>query len=153
MNVPPAGGRCSFLQQISGKPPPSPIVCHDCPFGAAHSALGEVTAIEQETLGLLVGMHRIVRHLRRIGSSSTLHPTQFIALLLIGDEQPVRIGTIATRLPCSQPTATTTVAALEAAGLARRQPDLLDGRATAVVLTPEGDAVVKAAGRHAVGVS
>ncbi|WBQ04965.1 MarR family winged helix-turn-helix transcriptional regulator [Kribbella sp. CA-293567] len=106
--------------------------------------------MEQQTLQLLVGMHRVVRHLRRTGASSALHPTQFIALLLIGDEQPIRIGEIANRVPCSQPTATTTVAGLEAAGLARRQPDLLDGRATAVVLTPQGDEVVKEVGRQAV---
>ncbi|MEU4390484.1 MarR family transcriptional regulator [Kribbella sp. NPDC023855] len=110
----------------------------------------EGIVIEQDTLRLLVGMHRIVRHLGRTSASSTLHPTQFIALLLIADEQPIRIGTIANRVPCSQPTATTTVAALEAAGLARRQADVLDGRATAVVLTPRGDAVVEAAGKHAV---
>jgi DNA-binding MarR family transcriptional regulator len=109
-----------------------------------------VMAIEQDSLRLLVGMHRIVRHLRRTSASSTLHPTQFIALLLIGDDQPIRIGEIASRVPCSQPTATTTVAALEAAGLARRQSDLLDGRATAVVLTARGDEMVKAAGAHAV---
>lgn len=110
----------------------------------------EVITIEQETLQLLVGMHRIVRHLRRTGTASTLHPTQFIALLLIADEQPIRIGAIAARVPCSQPTATTTVAALETAGLVRRQQDTLDGRATVVVLTPEGDEMVKAAGLHAV---
>jgi DNA-binding MarR family transcriptional regulator len=112
--------------------------------------MGEVLAMEEETLRLLVGMHRVVRHLRRSGESRALHPTQFIALRLIGDEQPIRIGEIAARVPCSQPTATTTVAGLEAAGLARRQPDVLDGRATAVVLTPRGDDVVKAAGQHAV---
>ena len=94
-------------------------------------------------------MHRVVRHLRRTSTTGTLHPTQFIALLLIADEQPIRIGAIATRVPCSQPTATTTVAALEIAGLVRRQQDTLDGRATVVVLTPEGDEMVKAAGLHA----
>lgn len=108
-----------------------------------------MVAIEQDTLRLLVGMHRIVRHLRRTRASTALHPTQFIALLLIGDEQPIRIGEIATRVPCSQPTATTTVAALEAAGLASRRPDELDGRATAVVLTEQGNEMVKAAGRYA----
>jgi DNA-binding MarR family transcriptional regulator len=109
----------------------------------------EVITIEQETLQLLVAMHRIVRHLRRTSTTSALHPTQFIALLLIADEQPIRIGTIAARVPCSQPTATTTVAALETAGLVRREQDTLDGRATVVVLTPRGDEAVRAAGRHA----
>jgi DNA-binding MarR family transcriptional regulator len=105
--------------------------------------------IEQETLQLLVGMHRVVRHLRRNGTATALHPTQFIALLLIADEQPIRIGTIAARVPCSQPTATTTVAALETAGLVHREQDTLDGRATVVVLTPAGAEMVSAAGRHA----
>jgi DNA-binding MarR family transcriptional regulator len=115
----------------------------------AHPVLTEVITIEQETLQLLVGMHRIVRYLRRTNTTSTLHPTQFIALFLIADEQPIRIGTIAAKVPCSQPTATTTVAGLEAAGLVKRQQDTLDGRATAVVLTPAGDEMVKASGLHA----
>jgi DNA-binding MarR family transcriptional regulator len=105
--------------------------------------------MEQESLQLLVAMHRIVRHLRRTSTATTLHPTQFIALLLIAEEAPIRIGAIAARVPCSQPTATTTVAALETAGLVRREPDTLDGRATVVVLTPQGEETVRAAGQHA----
>jgi len=104
--------------------------------------------LEQETLQLLVAMHRIVRYLRRT-TTTTLHPTQFIALLLIAEEQPIRIGAIATHVPCSQPTATTTVAALETAGLVRRDQDTQDGRATVVILTPQGEETVQAAGRHA----
>ncbi|MFG1906563.1 MarR family winged helix-turn-helix transcriptional regulator [Kribbella sp. NPDC048928] len=103
----------------------------------------------QEALQLLVSMHRIVRHLRRNRTTAQLHPTQFLALMLIADEQPIRIGEIAARVPCSQPTATTTVAALEEAGLVRREPDPVDGRATAVVLTEAGVATVEASGRSA----
>ena len=103
----------------------------------------------QETLQLLVGMHRIVRHLRRSRTTTALHPTQFLALMLIADEQPIRIGEIAARVPCSQPTATTTVAGLEEAGLARREQDPVDGRATAVVLTDAGAEMVEASGRQA----
>ncbi|MEU4193007.1 MarR family transcriptional regulator [Kribbella sp. NPDC026611] len=106
-------------------------------------------ALAQETLQLLVSMHRIVRHLRRNRSTAVLHPTQFLALMLIADEQPIRIGEIASRVPCSQPTATTTVAALEEAGLVRREPDPVDGRATAVVLTEAGAATVSASGQEA----
>ncbi|GAA1676063.1 hypothetical protein GCM10009745_19150 [Kribbella yunnanensis] len=104
--------------------------------------------MEQETLQLLVSMHRIVRYLRR-SRSSVLHPTQFLALMLVADEQPIRIGEIAARVPCSQPTATTTVAALEEAGLVRREPDPVDGRATAVVLTEAGATTVADSGRQA----
>jgi DNA-binding MarR family transcriptional regulator len=103
----------------------------------------------QEALQLLVSMHRIVRHLRRSRDAALMHPTQFLSLMLIADEQPIRIGEIAARVPCSQPTATTTVAALEEAGLARREPDPIDGRATAVVLTEAGAATVEAAGQQA----
>jgi DNA-binding MarR family transcriptional regulator len=103
----------------------------------------------QETLQLLMSMHRIVRHLRRSRTATALHPTQFLALMLIADEQPIRIGEIAARVPCSQPTATTTVASLEEAGLVRREPDPVDGRATAVVLTEAGVATVDASGRQA----
>ncbi|WP_371406605.1 MarR family transcriptional regulator [Kribbella sp. NBC_00662] len=102
-----------------------------------------------ETLLLLVSMHRIVRHLRRSRTTTVMHPTQFLALMLIADEQPIRIGEIASRVPCSQPTATTTVAALEQAGLVRREPDPVDGRATAVVLTEAGAATVEASGQQA----
>ncbi|MGW6278995.1 MarR family winged helix-turn-helix transcriptional regulator [Kribbella sp. NPDC055071] len=102
----------------------------------------------QETLQLLVSMHRIVRYLRR-SRTAVMHPTQFLALMLISDEQPIRIGEIALRVPCSQPTATTTVAALEEAGLVRREPDPVDGRATAVVLTEVGAATVAASGEQA----
>jgi DNA-binding MarR family transcriptional regulator len=103
----------------------------------------------EETLQLLVSMHRIVRHLRRTRTTTVLQPTQFLALMLIADEQPIRIGEIATRVPCSQPTATTTVAALESAGLVRREQDPVDGRATAVVLTAAGAEMVDASGRQA----
>jgi len=103
----------------------------------------------QETLQLLVSMHRIVRHLRRSRTTTVLHPTQFLALMLIADEQPIRIGEIAARVPCSQPTATTTVAGLEEAGLVRREPDPVDGRATAVVLTEAGARMVEASGQQA----
>lgn len=103
----------------------------------------------QEALQLLVSMHRIVRHLRRSRTTTLLHPTQFLALMLIADEQPIRIGEIAARVPCSQPTATTTVASLEQAGLVRREPDPVDGRATAVVLTEAGASTIEASGRQA----
>jgi DNA-binding MarR family transcriptional regulator len=109
----------------------------------------EVITMAQEALQLLVSMHRIVRHLRRSRTTTLLHPTQFLALMLIADEQPIRIGEIAARVPCSQPTATTTVAALEEAGLVRREPDPVDGRATAVVLTETGAETVEASGRQA----
>ncbi|MET9269685.1 MarR family transcriptional regulator [Kribbella sp. NPDC003557] len=109
----------------------------------------EVITMAQEALQLLVSMHRIVRHLRRSRTTTLLHPTQFLALMLIADEQPIRIGEIAARVPCSQPTATTTVAALEEAGLVRREPDPVDGRATAVVLTDAGAQTVEASGRQA----
>ena len=109
----------------------------------------EVIWMAQEELQLLVSMHRIVRHLRRSRTTTLLHPTQFLALMLIADEQPIRIGEIAARVPCSQPTATTTVAGLEEAGLVRREPDPVDGRATAVVLTDAGAETVEASGRQA----
>jgi len=103
----------------------------------------------RETLQLLVSMHRIVRHLRRGRTTTALDPTQFLALMLIADEEPIRIGEIAARMPCSQPTATTTVGSLEEAGLVRREPDPVDGRATAVVLTETGAATVEASGQQA----
>jgi DNA-binding MarR family transcriptional regulator len=99
--------------------------------------------MDEQAVHLMVAMHRIVRYLRRTAMSGALHPTQLITLLVIADAEPVRIGTIAARVPCSQPTATTTVATLEADGLFRRLSDSHDGRATAVVLTERGAEMIK----------
>ncbi|MFI0980402.1 MarR family winged helix-turn-helix transcriptional regulator [Streptomyces sp. NPDC021093] len=87
---------------------------------------------------LVVSLHRLMRSLRRAAPAGRLQPTQVIALSLLYEKSPARIGELAARVPCSQPTATAAIAALEARGLVRREPDPSDGRASSVRLTARG---------------
>jgi DNA-binding MarR family transcriptional regulator len=97
----------------------------------------------EETLDVVIAMHRLLRRLRRSGSTSAVHPTQLIVLALLNQYGPLRVGELARRVPCSQPTATTTVAGLLAAGFVDREPDPTDGRASRVVATAAGRAVLR----------
>jgi DNA-binding MarR family transcriptional regulator len=96
------------------------------------------TMSTEEALQVVIAMHRLLRRLRRAGDTSAVHPTQLIVLALLHQHGPLRIGELAGRVPCSQPTATTAVAGLQAAGLVNREPDPTDGRATHVVATEAG---------------
>ncbi|HEV7933785.1 MAG TPA: MarR family transcriptional regulator [Actinomadura sp.] len=96
------------------------------------------TVSTEEALQVVIAMHRLLRRLRRAGDTSAVHPTQLIVLALLDQHGPLRIGELAGRVPCSQPTATTVVAGLQRAGLVHREPDPTDGRAAQVVLTEAG---------------
>ncbi|WP_253671750.1 MarR family winged helix-turn-helix transcriptional regulator [Streptoalloteichus tenebrarius] len=103
---------------------------------------------EEDALQLVLAVHRLNRTLRV--STTDLPPTQLIVLSLLMEHGPTRIGELAARVPCSQPTATTVVAGLEGTGLVRRQPDPADGRAVLITLTDEGqERVVWVARREA----
>lgn len=93
---------------------------------------------DDETTALVISLHRLVRSLRR-ASSAGLQPTQLIVLAQLAESGPLRIGELAERVPCSQPTATTVVAGLEAAGMLTRAADPDDGRAVRVALTAVGE--------------
>lgn len=93
---------------------------------------------EDAALELVLSLHRLLRSLRRAGPTGGLQPTQLIVLSLLTEAGPSRVGVIAERVPCSQPTATAVVAELESSGLVRREPDPADGRATRVAVTGEG---------------
>ncbi|MCQ4079066.1 MarR family transcriptional regulator [Streptomyces sp. RB6PN25] len=90
---------------------------------------------EEAALELLVSLHRFLRTLRKARPDPRLQPTQLVVLALLAQYGPLRIGVIADRIPCSQPTVTAAVASLESAGLVRREPDPADGRAIRVVIT------------------
>jgi DNA-binding MarR family transcriptional regulator len=92
----------------------------------------------QEALQLVVAVHRLVRSLRQAAPARRLQPTQLLVLSELTAHGPMRIGEIAVRALCSQPTATTVVSGLESSGLVRREPDPADGRATIVALTDLG---------------
>ncbi|MER7415124.1 MarR family winged helix-turn-helix transcriptional regulator [Streptomyces cacaoi] len=89
-------------------------------------------------LELVLSLHRLLRSLRRAGPTGGLQPTQLILLSQLTEAGPSRVGVLADRVPCSQPTATAAVAELEGAGLVCREPDPTDGRATRVAITDKG---------------
>jgi DNA-binding MarR family transcriptional regulator len=97
----------------------------------------------EETLEVVIAMHRLLRRLRRAGPTNAVHPTQLIVLALLTQYGPLRVGELARRVPCSQPTATTAVAGLLASGFVDREPDPTDGRATRVAATPAGQAILR----------
>lgn len=88
---------------------------------------------------LVVAMHRLVRSLRR---PSGMHPTQVLVLVQLHEAGPLRIGELAARVPCSQPTATTVANGLEVDGLVQRVRDTSDGRAIRLRITDAGRAAV-----------
>jgi DNA-binding MarR family transcriptional regulator len=96
------------------------------------------TVSTQEALQLVIAMHRLLRGLRRAAGIAALHATQLIVLALLAQHGPLRVGDLAARIPCPQPTATITVAALQTAGLVTREADPADGRAARVQITEDG---------------
>jgi DNA-binding MarR family transcriptional regulator len=92
---------------------------------------------DEAALQLVLALHRLVRGLRRTAPAA-LPPTQLLVLAQLAQDGPLRIGELAARVPCSQPTATTVVSGLEAGGLVHRVPDRDDGRAIQVQLTEHG---------------
>jgi DNA-binding MarR family transcriptional regulator len=67
-----------------------------------------------------------------------LTPTQRVALAVIVDEGPLRLGALADRMSTTDPTATRAVDALVAERLAERTPDPDDRRAIRVAATHAG---------------
>src|SRR5258708_27968524 len=96
------------------------------------------TVSTQESLQWVIARHRLVRGLRKAADFAAPHATQFIVLALLGQHGPLRVGELAARIPCPQPTATITVAGLQTAGLVTREADPADGRAARVLITEDG---------------
>jgi DNA-binding MarR family transcriptional regulator len=96
---------------------------------------------DEAALQLVLALHRLIRGMRRTAPAA-LPPTQLLVLASLIESGPQRIGELAARVPCSQPTATTVVSGLESAGLVHRVPDLADGRAIQVRLTDRGRATI-----------
>ncbi|HEX9336605.1 MAG TPA: MarR family transcriptional regulator [Pseudonocardiaceae bacterium] len=93
---------------------------------------------DDSALDLLLAVHNLVRGVRRRSAATGLSPTQLLVLVNLVDLGPMRIGELAGRVPCSQPTATTVATSLESAGLVRRVPDMSDGRAITLHITDTG---------------
>ncbi len=93
---------------------------------------------EQQAFDIVVALHRLLRTLRHAVKNTSLQPTQVLVLSQLLTTGPMRVGELAARVPCSQPTATVAVSSLESAGYVRREPDPADGRAIRVVATDAG---------------
>lgn len=91
-------------------------------------------------LSLVLAIHRLRRGLRAAlpPGQFNFNPTQLLILTQLAGSDPTRVGELAQRVHCSQPTATTVVNGLEAIGLVRRIKDTEDGRAIKVSLTEAG---------------
>lgn len=74
----------------------------------------------------------------RTTPQSDLSRTAAGTLSVLDREGPQRVTTLAAREAVSQPAMTGLIQRLEAAGLATRQPDPLDGRATLIAITDPG---------------
>ncbi|HEX5114480.1 MAG TPA: MarR family transcriptional regulator [Pseudonocardiaceae bacterium] len=94
---------------------------------------------DDAALQLVLALHRLVRSLRTPGQ----HPTRLLLLVQLIQGGPQRIGELADRIPCSQPTATTVANALAVEGLVRRVRDTSDGRAIQLQITDAGRAAVE----------
>ncbi len=71
-----------------------------------------------------------------------LTTTQRLALLLLADRPPLRLGALADEMGTTDATASRTVDALEEAGLVRREPDPADRRCVLVGINERGLALV-----------
>jgi DNA-binding MarR family transcriptional regulator len=105
------------------------------------------TVSTREALQLVIAMHRLLRGLRRAADIATPHASQLIVLALLAQHGALRVGELAGRIPCPQPTATMTVAGLQASGLVAREPDPDDGRASRVLITEEGRRMLQSLAR------
>ncbi|TCO57006.1 MarR family winged helix-turn-helix transcriptional regulator [Actinocrispum wychmicini] len=97
---------------------------------------------EQQAFDIVIALHRLLRTLRHAVRNTSLQPTQVLVLSQLVGYGPMRVGELAARVPCSQPTATVAVTSLESTGYVRREPDPADGRAIRVVATDEGREVL-----------
>jgi len=97
-----------------------------------------VAVQDDSALDLLLAVHHLVRSIRRGAPATGLSPTQLLVLINLVDVGPMRIGELAGRVSCSQPTATTVANSLESAGYVRRVPDTTDGRAITLHITEAG---------------
>ena len=100
--------------------------------------MGAGTMSTDEALQLVIAMHRLLRGLRKAAGIAAPQPTQLIVLAQLAQHGGLRVGELASRIPCSQPTATLTVAGLHTAGLVSREADPEDGRAARVLITEAG---------------
>ncbi|MGH2935601.1 MAG: MarR family transcriptional regulator, partial [Gaiellaceae bacterium] len=76
-----------------------------------------------------------------LDADTSLTPTRLRALDTLAESGALRVSELADRMSVDETTGTRLADRLEAAGLARRERDPDDRRATAVVLTPAGQRI------------
>ena len=74
-----------------------------------------------------------------VDADARLTPTKLRALDALAESGALRVSELAARMSVDETTGTRLADRLEAAGLARRERDPDDRRATAIVLTPAGE--------------
>ena len=94
-------------------------------------------AIERLGLTLVRQRSRMDQH-----EPTPLTVTQRLALTIVVDEGPLRLGELAERMGTTEPTATRTVDSLTSAGLVRRAPHPDDRRGVLIDATPRGTRVL-----------
>jgi len=89
-------------------------------------------------LGGILASRRLVAALS-VDADAGLTPTKLRALGALGEHGPLRVSELADRMSIEETTGTRLADRLEAAGLARREPDPNDRRAITIVLTRAGE--------------
>jgi len=102
--------------------------------------------IEQQLTVLLRRANRV--HLSTQHGDVALERSAYAIMCQLADEGPQRLGVLASAFGLDASTITRQVQVLEAAGLAEREKDRLDGRAYLLHLTLDGREVLKQARDH-----
>lgn len=98
---------------------------------------------DDTALHLMLAMHKLVRDIRRTAGTTGLHPTQLLVLVALSEGGAQRVGELAAKIPCSQPTVTSVANSMELAGLVQRVRDTADGRAIRLSITDAGRAALR----------
>ena len=96
-----------------------------------------------ELLSVVARLNRMATRMATLEAGLPIPYAQARLLAQIEDRAPARISELAAADHCSQPTMTTSVQRLEAAGLVVRQPDPADARAVLVSMAPAGATVLR----------
>ena len=87
---------------------------------------------------------RLLRSVRREDAQAGVTPAQLSLLSVLVFGGPQTISVLAAAEQVTLPTISRLVSTLEAAGLARRDEAMFDGRSVVVSATPEGEALLQA---------
>src|SRR5271166_6967780 len=112
------------------------------PDGADGESLVNGGPTQIDATRLRVAIARLSRRLRR-HELAGLTPTQLSALATVEQAGPMRLGDLAAAEGIAPSTLTRLVTALEDSGYVQRDPVPRDARASTLVITPEGHAILE----------